>query len=158
MALKNFIKAGYYSQIGEITLNLIQKEIRFDLVTFNKKEEGIKVISPISFRVSKQEEIGKHLASLETDFPTAPKYPTLCSDREALVPMWTAESTQAERDNYNETRSQWESDTTDYNENLEALKLNASEDSLTDNIFEYYFSDKLLFKTSNPIACAYKFI
>lgn len=157
MALQDFIHEGNYSKISQITLDLDMKEISFTLRTLSSSA-GTEVIPAILFQISYQEEVEKYLERNPASLPDIPEYPIVCSDREAMVPMWPDGVTQEEINDYTNAKIAYQTELQDYYQTIKLLKEQALVDAKTKNVFMEYFAPVKLFTTSNPVSCAYNYI
>jgi|FLOH01.1.fsa_nt_gi hypothetical protein len=157
MALKGFIKAGYHTKIVTLAMDLEKQTIMFSVVT-STSEDGVAALPVLTFSLDRQNEIIKYQQENPPVFPLAPSYPVLCSDREAMVPMWTEESTQKEKDDYQAARDKYLSDLSKYEQDCAVIKASAISLSETANDYDLYFDKDKLFVNSNPVKCAYDFL
>lgn len=147
MALKNFIKDGSYTRVSRITVDKESDSVQFEIKVYDA-ENGNQILQPIPFYIAKAQEEEKYKQAV---MATAPDYPKLCADRDALTPMWTAESTDKEKSAYTAAK-------TEYEQAVETLKTTAETDAKDKNEFEKYFSDKQMYEDSNIMVCAYEFL
>ncbi len=156
MALANFIKAGSYTRINRISVRKEDKFIAFEIKVYEVKD-GILMLPPVPFQINYPEELEKYKEE-NTVLPDAPSYPVLCSAREVLVPMWTEDST-------DEEKAEYDSALTAYNQAVETHETTCADFVLeietaaeTENEYTKYFSDQKLYTDSNATACAYDFL
>ncbi|WP_320040749.1 hypothetical protein [uncultured Desulfobacter sp.] len=88
----------------------------------------------------------------------APEYPEVCSTREAMVPMWTADTTETEIAEYEAAKNQYESDMAAYNAAVAAASESLDSAAETANVYAQFFSDQKIYVDSNATAQAYEFL
>ncbi len=156
MALANFIKPGSYSRITQIRILKEIGVIDFEVSVY-ESDGGPLLLNPLPFSISKDEAKAKYIEE-NVIYPTKPEYPTICAERDEMVPMWTDESTPGEIDGYNTAKAQFVRAITNY-ETLRAEKEAAGDlESETKSEYSSFFSDQQIYKDSNPTACAYAFL
>jgi len=157
MALKNFIKTGTYSKIRRIWIDCDKEIVGFSLSVLDKKDGALLFPSSFEYSLSQKEKI-QQSKEAKTILPVAPEYPQICKDREDMVPMWNAESTEADQSAYNAAKTKYEADIikyqTDYESAIESAELQAK----TDNEYDNFFSRKKIFEDSNLVAQAYLYL
>lgn len=158
MGLKNFIKDGFYTRISQIRVNKELAMVDFKIMVFDQKGGTPIFATPIDFVISQAEAERQYLEQNQPVLPAEPAYPQLCTDREAMAPMWTAESTQSEKDAYDAAKAKYEADLSQWRTDCQGLVAQAQADARTKNSFVMFFSDQKLYVDSNPTACAYSFL
>lgn len=158
MGLKNFIKDGFYTRISQIRVNKDLAMVDFKITVFEEKGGNPIFAAPIDFIVSQTEAERQYFEQNPPSLPDGPVYPKLCADREAMVPMWAAESTQAEKEEYYTAKAQYDTDFAQWQSDCQALISKVRADAKTKNDFVTFFPDEKLYIESNPTACAYSFL
>jgi len=158
MGLRNFIQNGFYTRISQIRVNKELEMVDFKISVFDRKGGKPIFAMPIDFVISKAEAEREYLNENAPAMPAEPQYPKLCEDREAMVPMWTAESTEEEKNAYDNARSKYLKDFAQWQSDCQAAVVSVQADAKTKNDFVRFFSDEKLYQQSNPTACAYGFL
>jgi len=158
MAFKNFIKQGSYSKISRIWMDCDKEIICFSMSVLEKKDGDLLFPSSFEYSLSQNEKIQQSKGE-KMSLPVPPEYPQICKDREALVPMWDAESTKTEQDEYKAAKQKYTTDDmkkyqTDYESAVESAELQAK----ADNEYDNFFSRKKIFEDSNLVAQAYNYL
>lgn len=156
MALNHFIKAGSYTRINQISIQKENPRVDFEIKVY-ESDGGGKLFGPLYFSLSLAEELKKYKDE-NLDLPVDPVYPTLCSDREALVPMWTDESTDEEKAAYDAALAAYEQAVEAHGTSCTALVTEVETAAETENEYSKHFSDQKIYTDSNATACAYLFL
>jgi hypothetical protein len=156
MALKNFVKSNSYTRINQITIQKEAETIYFEIKVYEEKD-GALLLSPVSFKINYKEETGRYKEK-NIVLPDAPVYPALCTDREALVPMWTDESTPEEIAAYDAAKAAYAQDIEDHQAEIDTMTAEVEATAETENEYTKYFSDQKLYQDSNVTACAYEYL
>lgn len=157
MGLKGFVQAGYYSKIDTVMLDNNSDTVMFTLRTLDKKD-GTDMLQPLRFVVNRLEEEQKYLSKHTSKLPDKPQYPAVCSNREKMVPMWDDNSSQDEKNEYENTRLNYHRDMAAYDKQIKDLAFKDSLEAKKYNVYEKYFSKVKIYNNSNLLACAYEYV
>lgn len=150
MALKSLIKENDYTKIKRVWMDLDNNTVGFT-VAVQEFKDGREILGPFDYVISEDEEVQTFE---QENKPVLPKYPQVCVDREAIFPMWTEKSTQAEKDAYQTAKDKYEADIAKAESDTSAIKIQAK----TANKFQQFFGKKKLLEESNVVAQAYLFL
>lgn len=155
MALKNFIKVDSYTRVSRITIQKDNDSVDFEIKVY-ETDGGDLMYGPLCFFLNHSAELEKYKTE-NLVLPSEPVYPVLCSDREALTPMWTTEGS-SEEVAYDAAKAAYEQDIETYNAACAAAILAMATTAETENEYTKHFSDQKLYTASNATACAYNFL
>nr|WP_321399364.1 hypothetical protein [uncultured Desulfobacter sp.] len=148
MGFANFKAENDYIKISVISHAKNEKSITGVFNYYDSK--GGDLITTIGVNLNRDIEVEAYISNKKS-LLTVPVYPQLCSERDAMEPMWTVDSTDEEKEEYDTALAAYESDKEIYNSSVSAIEKAAE----TDNIFDAYFSKSLLYSTSNIEKCFY---
>jgi len=156
MGLENFMKDGYYTRVGNIQYDKTQGVIAFNVNSYDNIEG--RFVSSILFSLTKSQAEIQYLKENPAIIPEEPVYPTLCLEREAMVPMWTDTSTDEEIEEYDQAKALFYSEANQIEQLTNDVKAEAYTNSIELNEYEEYFSNDKIFVDSNITECIYNYL
>lgn len=151
MAIKNFIQPDYYVSIGSLTFD---KKNRILSVRMNvyESENGLFVL-PVDLQIDRYQAVQEYKENKRNEL-VKPEYPELCASRDKMVPMWTEESTEAEKEEYNAALSDYTSEMEAYEKAVTTIEIDAE----SANEYDQYFPSELLYGEGNIEQCIYTWV
>lgn len=156
MALSNFIKAGSYTRISQISVQKESERVDFEINVYESKT-GKKMFGPLFFGLGHSEELNRYNKE-NLILPPGPDYPALCASREAMTPMWTEDSTPEERAEYDQAKAAYDQAIETHQADCAAIVSEVETAAGTENEYSKYFSDENLYQGKNATECAYNYL
>lgn len=148
MGFSNFKTSGDYIKIENVTYNKTDNSVFVRMGYYSSR--GGSFIFPIDFGIDRITAV-KNYISDESAKVSEPEYPDVCSDREAMVPMWSEDSTESEKTAYATLKAEYDAAKSAYDDQINGIKATAE----TSNDFDTHFSKTALYETGNIEKCIY---
>lgn len=151
MGLSGFRNSGDYIKIDTLTFDKTNDQVVVQMGYYS--ERGGAHLLPINLSIDRDSAIETHKSNGKAAL-NEPSYPTLCSERESMVPMWTNESTDEEKAEYDAALAAYTTAVETYQAAIEAFETAAE----TENEYDSHFSASKRYGNGNIEKCIYKWV
>ena len=141
MGFFNFIHENYFTKVKSLSVDFDAGAANMVFETYDEKGGNI-VAPPMQINIDLSSEKQSFKNANYVPIPE-PLYPQICEDREAMVPMWTEETTQEERDEYDAAKAQYDIELSQHKESVAAARAHIDGEAEKNNKYIKYFTKQL---------------